>query len=680
MTIRIRGVSGIRGAAQVPPPPPVEGDFQGNPNFFASSIDVSGGIYNSRKIGISSTGDGTTLSTPSTPAWVHVSAKKMLASGVFKDTAGNTLTQFTVRPWEDLEFRWDFGDPGSTETFTRPTDGATVNSNIQVGPDAVHCYRTAGDKTITLTVRARNSDGTGFVTAQAQDSITIADYNTLYPSTPIHYFDSAYASENGAPNGTQSRPWNTFAKLRELCVALANQSGLDLRLKRGSVFATTNDPAWPMGSNNFCRNFRFSAYGSGAQPIIRKTAHSSNRNGLWLMAGRNNVVSNIDFELYHNGLQLSGVSSLLTSPAISLPPGTPSTSTFDEYFDNCNLRMYDCDHSSFFYMAGEDTPRTLDGEVCPHEGNITNKGFWNCNAQMMNDAVAYGSGNQVFMACGKFWFMYGGTWGGGSVGQANYEHEVYANVWRHSLYKWMNFHPMGNGNPDPNFNGRGNAINVNWDVDSTQGDDLTCQYVMVSECNFPGNSCNTAFENGDGSSPAANAQYYNSVAEKCAFSSFDLQRAISTLRSRSFTLRDNRSWDLKVLLFLAEQSTENGIYYCYRNKIDIPATGIGTGIDYRIISSVPFQHTDNIIRSIRSSGKNFYGFGWTSMATKFPLIDRNGYSPGTSGQQLFSDEESPTKTFAQLQAAGYEPNSTIGSDPGWPSPVTQWSDMGASPT
>lgn len=665
MTIRLRGVSGIRGAPSVAP---VVGDFQGNPNFFATSIDTSGGIYNSRKLGFSGT------QTIYTPAFVHVSAKKMLASGAFKDTAGNTLSQFTVRPWEDLEFRWDFGDPDSTEIFTRPTDGATVNSNIQAGPDAVHCYRTAGSKTVTLTVRARNSDGSGFVEAQVQDTFTVVAYSALGKSIRYVDFNNGNDAWNGqAPqfvSGTTG-PKKTYAAIRAYAVDNANVNGLDLRLAQGSVFEGTNDATWQWAGLPFCTNWRISDYvgasGAGAKPKIRKVATSGNKNALWNFVGRNNVCSNVVIEFDHNG-------QAVTDVIVAAPAGT--THCWDHYYDNTDFIVINAIAASLgsnpgvYGLAGAGGDITLDGEVCPHEGTVTNHGLWNCTSDFSGTGKC--SSNQVFMGCGKFWFVYGGIWGGGAMEADDFEHQFYCNVWRHSTYKWVGFRPLGTV-----FSERGVAFNINWDVDI--GDDLTCQYVLISETAFPGNAANTAHECSNGSG-SGTVQFRNVVAEKNSYSGFTHVRIVSTLRTKSYTWRDNRAWDNTQLVFLAQQEDESGMYYCYRNKIDIRAAGTGAGIDYRLVSGVAFQHTDNIIVSRRSTGKVFYGFGWTDMAIRNPLIDRNSYSPGTSGQQLFADEESVVKTFAQLQAVPYEINSTIGVAPGWPDPVTQWSDMGPSPT
>ena len=81
------------------------------------------------------------------PVFMHVSA-----SGTTFDGLGDA--------YQDLEYRWDFGDPAGQETITHPVTGAMINANSgQTGPEAVYVYRQGGSYTITLTVRGKNEAG-----------------------------------------------------------------------------------------------------------------------------------------------------------------------------------------------------------------------------------------------------------------------------------------------------------------------------------------------------------------------------------------------------------------------------------------------------------------------------------------------------------------------------------------
>jgi hypothetical protein len=76
----------------------------------------------------------------------------------------------------DLEFAWDFGDTGGSETFTHPYTGLTANANDeQIGLTGIYTYRSAGSYTVTLTVRGKNDAGQ-IVSATTTDVLRLAEF------------------------------------------------------------------------------------------------------------------------------------------------------------------------------------------------------------------------------------------------------------------------------------------------------------------------------------------------------------------------------------------------------------------------------------------------------------------------------------------------------------------------
>lgn len=210
--------------------------FGGSDNVTVTSIDASGGIISSR--------DGE--STFDTPYFIQVSASAVTAVG-------------TSAPAEDLEFSWDFGDPGGTETTVDPTDGATVNLNTcQTGMDAAYVYRTAGPYTITLRIRGKN--GASYVTATATKNLNV----TAWSPTTIVWMDST--KTGGANNGTSAaNAYYTTTAANAGLAALAN--GVEVRVVRGSHFTGQTGLNFD-ATNNAWTGWRIWAYGSGARPII----------------------------------------------------------------------------------------------------------------------------------------------------------------------------------------------------------------------------------------------------------------------------------------------------------------------------------------------------------------------------------------------------------------------------
>lgn len=130
-------------------------DFRGNPFVEVDSIDVSGGIAS-----FATSGDA--------PFAARVSASAITAVG-------------TNRPYEDLEFYWDFGvDSADAEEVWDPTIGKTTRAHKQYGPEACYLYRTPGQYTITLTVRGKSSGGAEFISETTTLDVTVSEYAPDY--------------------------------------------------------------------------------------------------------------------------------------------------------------------------------------------------------------------------------------------------------------------------------------------------------------------------------------------------------------------------------------------------------------------------------------------------------------------------------------------------------------------
>ncbi len=101
------------------------------------------------------------------PMVVHASLFDLVANG------GEGETPYDSEIYEDVEARWDFDDPDSTETLPDPFGGGTILTNSeQVRPEAVHVYRVPGTYTVTCTMRAWN--GTEFVAHTTTTLVRVA--------------------------------------------------------------------------------------------------------------------------------------------------------------------------------------------------------------------------------------------------------------------------------------------------------------------------------------------------------------------------------------------------------------------------------------------------------------------------------------------------------------------------
>lgn len=266
--------------------------FYGDPNTSIASIDVSGGINMSRTSG-------------QTPAFVHVSASAILATGSVLDGSGNPIGGAALRPYERLEYNWDFGDVTGTEVFTDPFTGILRNANHdQWGPEAVYCYRNAGTGTYTITLRIRGKSGSGYVYATATKTFTVTTFNA---SGGSFYYDSINGNDawdgthpnnnNGGGQGPKQTLWGTTSAISG--AGQVNGTNIAIYLAYGS--------SWPQSARtlkfNSGTSIRIAAYpgavpGSVIKPKLITSSDATNGCVDFQSGPTNDVVlSNLDISV-----------------------------------------------------------------------------------------------------------------------------------------------------------------------------------------------------------------------------------------------------------------------------------------------------------------------------------------------------------------------------------------------
>jgi hypothetical protein len=138
---------------------------------------------------------------------------------VMFETVGTT-TEATSRPFHDLSYCWDFGDPDSG-AYT--TTGASKNQAR--GPSSGHVFETPGTYTVTVSAR----DATGRVKSAALE-ITVDDPDVVFAGTATTCL-SPGGDFNGCPDGATQ---TTGSSLNGLQSSVA--PGRRLLLQRGATF------------------------------------------------------------------------------------------------------------------------------------------------------------------------------------------------------------------------------------------------------------------------------------------------------------------------------------------------------------------------------------------------------------------------------------------------------------
>jgi hypothetical protein len=329
-------------------------------------------------------------------------------------------------PFLDLEFTWDFGDTAGTETLTHPVCGTTVNANVdQTGPEAAYVYRVAGACTITLTVRGWN--GSAYVTASTTTTATCAAWTGA-----DRYFDSAYAGENGASDGTISKPYAAFADLKSWAEDGSNRRAF---LKRGSSFSTG-------GSNlgvGYASTIRVEAYGSGAAPILATTTGSG------AVVGTGHYGGGDSTDVVFSGIELragvSATAALWVYQGGDGDIGQPYAAMRDYAFLDC----------AFAGPAGVQ----LRGV-----GKVAGVGwtFWRCDFRRDVTTATLDQGLLIGLNDGLA--IVGGSFADETAGNIVFNHHIYPNIVDHTSFRWIDFTNCVSLNFCLNLNARSDGVNT----------------------------------------------------------------------------------------------------------------------------------------------------------------------------------------------------------------------------
>jgi PKD repeat protein len=169
---------------------------------------------------------------------------------VFFDATATTADGVS-RPFHDLYYKWDFGDPSSGAWATD-----SLSRNSATGAVSSHLFTAPGSYTVTLTVR----DASG-ATATRQASITVQDPDAVFSGTNTISFSHG-TDFAGAPAGSMTVTTSSFATAMGYAA-----SGKRLLLRRGETWTAGN------GATINCAGPGIvGAFGSGTPPLIDSPA------------------------------------------------------------------------------------------------------------------------------------------------------------------------------------------------------------------------------------------------------------------------------------------------------------------------------------------------------------------------------------------------------------------------
>ena len=197
----------------------------------------------------------TTITSEITPA--RVSGVAPLS--VFFDATASTAAAVTSKPFHELGYSWDFGDPAGGATWAVGARSGR-SKNTAIGAVANHVFETPGTYTVTLVNTYVPLTG-GVSTSYKTVTITVQDPDVVFASNTIYFSDSA--DFGSTPVGAVKVTTTDFAA----AINTYQSTYKRLLFKRGGVFSTSTVQATITQNGAGI----IGAYGTGAAPIFRTT-------------------------------------------------------------------------------------------------------------------------------------------------------------------------------------------------------------------------------------------------------------------------------------------------------------------------------------------------------------------------------------------------------------------------
>jgi hypothetical protein len=616
---------------------PLKHPFWGNPNARVSDIDTSGGIA-SYPAAV-----GGTI-TVYTPGFVHLSGSAITSTGIIVDSDEVQKTGLFHVPYSDLEFRWEGGDATGADRIDNPKlPGETVNTNFQLGPEAVFCYRTAGTFTPKLYVRAIASvDGSGVPTYDEREVGGITVNVVAFTSHPSYsgtrYIDPDLGNDNWTGTTperdglTTTGPWATFGN-----VGADTTNGRRYAIKSGTAALSVGKT----GLN--ASHLRITSYsmdgvdpvfpGVGTKPMLQ--SHSQWLEVRLLATRQNVVVGDVDVEI----VDILGVHGHI------IDVGT------DDF--GGNLNQWYVDNVDFHSDIGHGRNGfVISGSGYFGAGVSNGTGTWNCT--FTNPEAVTSPVNNGWLSGGAYsWIFNIGGHVGGSAGSDAMHHSQYAAAHDHGCFRWTRWDLVRNG---------ANAINYNfeWPFGSPHDDVPPAwdypRYHLIADSVFIGGD----FAGMEWSLGTRNVFFREVIVERCHgrnMGALDGDGGWFTWHKGAIeaTYRDNEIWECNlgggvafhnsnavplteyeiIPPYMTDTDPPRAIYKQYRNKSH-RKSGSSTVPSYLWDMGGVCQFTDNEIEDDRSGQRaliNNWRFDW--LVTYGALVDRNRYyTPNYSGPRL----------------------------------------------
>lgn len=207
--------------------------------------------------------------------------------------AQTTTSGLTTRPFHELLYQWDFGDPvvgssgictdgapvsrqaGEGSYCTGAQSSALLNSkNYAEGPQAAHVFDNAGTYTVTLTVSQGDTNANGTLDSgefrRTTVTISVSDPNTIFANNTVCIANGVTPA--GGAGGCPSGAYGVNAAAGNAALSTAVSAGCGGNGCRRILFRRGDTFSWPAGVTVTANGpGHIGAYGSGAKPVFNAT-------------------------------------------------------------------------------------------------------------------------------------------------------------------------------------------------------------------------------------------------------------------------------------------------------------------------------------------------------------------------------------------------------------------------